>query len=369
MNQVQMNAAKEEMLNWLAHPQELGAEPAELECAGEFDLHDLHYYIFKYKKSVSDKWLLGVCGGYAGNELEHCGHVFSEMEEYNTDTAEQQAIDLVETIRNYWIEQAKQVEEHKKKAGNFVSFVLLEKPEWDKAALQQILQDEWGIIDAEPESAENDDENSLIINYQGAMLNIALIPGPIPGNEATEAATENYMWQAAVQQTSQHTGHLLVAVLGIGQSIIENGEMLVKLTAAACKQPGALGVYANGVVYPPDYYQHFAGMLKENLFPIYNLVWFGLYKSKKGFCAYTNGLQNFGFDEIEVLDSSANPNELHDFLSDIANYVITQNVLLQDGETIGFSAEEKLPISKNRGVAVPGESLKIAFKPCVRKSN
>ena len=201
------------------------------------------------------------------------------------------------------------------------------------------------------------------------MLNIALMPGPIPGNEATEAAAENYMWQAAVQQTSQHTGHLLVAVLGIGQSIIENGEMLVKLTAAACKQPGALGVYANGVVYPPDYYQHFAGMLKENLFPIYNLVWFGLYKSKKGFCAYTNGLQNFGFDEIEVLDSSANPNELHDFLSDIANYVITQNVLLQDGETIGFSAEEKLPISRNRGVAVPGESLKIAFKPCVRKSN
>ena len=110
MNQVQMNAAKEDMLNWLAHPQEPGTEPAELECAGEFDLHDLHYYIFKYKKSVSDKWLLGVCGGYAGNELEHCGHVFSEMEEYNTDTAEQQAIDLVETIRNYWIEQAKQVE-------------------------------------------------------------------------------------------------------------------------------------------------------------------------------------------------------------------------------------------------------------------
>ncbi len=70
-----------------------------------------------------------------------------------------------------------------------------------------------------------------------------------------------------------------------------------------------------------------------------------------------------------MLDSSANPNELHDFLSDIANYVITQNVLLQDGETIGFSAEEKLPISRNRGVAVPGESLKIAFKPCVRKSN
>ena len=92
MNQAKMNEARDEMSSWLAHPQELGTTPAALEWAGEFDLHDMHYYIFKYKaKPDDDKWLLGVAGGYAGDELEHCGHVFSEMEEYLPDTAEEQA--------------------------------------------------------------------------------------------------------------------------------------------------------------------------------------------------------------------------------------------------------------------------------------
>ena len=47
MNQNQMNAAKEQMIEWLEHPQELGKAPSKIECAGEFDLYEMHYYIFK----------------------------------------------------------------------------------------------------------------------------------------------------------------------------------------------------------------------------------------------------------------------------------------------------------------------------------
>ena len=98
MNQ-QQNAALESMKEWLAHPDELGKEPAKIELAGEFDLHELHYYIFKYKKSILGKWLLGVCGGYEPGETEHCGHVFSEMEPYEETTAKEKAIAMVEMIR------------------------------------------------------------------------------------------------------------------------------------------------------------------------------------------------------------------------------------------------------------------------------
>ena len=44
MNQQQ--AAMQSMKEWLSHPGELGKEPAKIEPAGEFDLHDLHYYMF-----------------------------------------------------------------------------------------------------------------------------------------------------------------------------------------------------------------------------------------------------------------------------------------------------------------------------------
>ena len=68
MNQKQMNAAKSEMIGWLSHPAELGKAPSKIECVGEFNLHDLHYYTFKFKKGFFSKWMYGIAGGYEGNE-------------------------------------------------------------------------------------------------------------------------------------------------------------------------------------------------------------------------------------------------------------------------------------------------------------
>lgn len=101
----QRGVATKAMIEWLSNPNELGKAPSKIEIADEFDLHNMHYYIFKYKKSFLGKWLLGVCGGYEGDELEHCGHVFSDMSEYD-EKALQNAINIVENIRAYWMKQA-----------------------------------------------------------------------------------------------------------------------------------------------------------------------------------------------------------------------------------------------------------------------
>lgn len=53
----QERAATAVMEEWLSHQQELGKKPAKLEIAGEFDLH---YYIFKFKKSVLGSWKVAV---------------------------------------------------------------------------------------------------------------------------------------------------------------------------------------------------------------------------------------------------------------------------------------------------------------------
>ena len=50
-------------------------------------------------------------------------------------------------------------------------------------------------------------------------------------------------------------------------------------------------------------------------------------------CAYTYGLQAFGKREMEVLNSAASPQQLHDFLYALASYVLDQDVTLNDGET------------------------------------
>ncbi len=49
-----------------------------------------------------------VNAGYEAEDLEHCGHVFSNMEKYDELTAIESSIEMVEVIRTYWMNQAKE---------------------------------------------------------------------------------------------------------------------------------------------------------------------------------------------------------------------------------------------------------------------
>ncbi len=83
MSKEQLRAAEKAMSDWLSHPNELGKKPFQLDCTKKFDLHGLHYYIFRFKEKMLGEWKLSVCGGYEDNSLEHCGHIFSDYKKYN----------------------------------------------------------------------------------------------------------------------------------------------------------------------------------------------------------------------------------------------------------------------------------------------
>lgn len=66
--------------------------------------------------------------------------------------------------------------------------------------------------------------------------------------------------------------------------------------------------------------------------------------------------------ELEILASQHEPNELFTFLCSICDYLIANDITLRDGETIGFSEDEKLAITRSpRVVGVAEETLKIAY--------
>lgn len=106
MNERQLQAALNDMTNWLADPHELGRKPFKTEQAGEFDLHGMHYYIFRFKPGLFSGWYTGVSGGYEGDDTQPCGHTFSRMQPYHAETAQSDCIEMVEMIRAYWMEQA-----------------------------------------------------------------------------------------------------------------------------------------------------------------------------------------------------------------------------------------------------------------------
>lgn len=360
---VQREAARHAMSDWLSHPDELGMPPARIEWAGEFDLHGMRYYIFKYKKSSPGlEWFLGVCGGYAGNGLDHCGHVFSEMEPYDPLTAEARSVAMVEMIREYWQREAEKIDPdpEEDRDGAFASIVLLGGDAWDVDAFRDDLKKEWDI--AVPISAE-DDAGTLAWDMDDMLATVSFMPGPVPEEEAERGAATNSMWSGAVENAKRHRAHLLVGVLRQGQPKTVAASLLVKLCDACLLQADALGVYTAGTVFEPGFYRDGARVMREGELPFLNWVHFGLVESGKGVHGYTYGLESFGRDELEILDSTADPREVRDLLFTVAAYVISQNVVLRDGETLGYTDAQRFAVTRSGGVNLGGRTIKIAFHP------
>ena len=207
-------------------------------------------------------------------------------------------------------------EEETNRKGSFAGSVLLSEAEWDKEQLIRDLREEWGIVDEEPDEGDEDVENSddaVVMRVGNMMLIVTLFHGHIPDNEAEINAENNYMWPEAVEVAKAHKAHIMVAVLGEEEKLLERGKLFTKAMAVCCKQKYATGVYTSGVVFEPRFYEGLADMLKEDELPIFNWVWFGLYRSERGLNGYTYGMDVFGKEEMEVLNADAEPEDLRDF--------------------------------------------------------
>lgn len=246
--------------------------------------------------------------------------------------------------------------------GSFAGFVLLSEGEWDKQQFIRDMKEKWNI--AVVEDADQRDD-AVVFEVDDMIAAVSLMPAPIPNGEAEANAENNYLWKDAVKVAKEHRAHLMVAVLGKEENILEKGMFYTKLAAACCRQKYAVGVYTSGVVFEPRFYESFADMMQEGELPIFNWVWFGLYRSKGGLNAYTYGMDVFGKDEMEVLNADAEPDDLRNFLASLTGFVLENNIELQDGKTIGFTAEDKHTITRSPGVSLPEEqmTLKISWNP------
>jgi len=239
-------------------------------------------------------------------------------------------------------------------------FVLLKENRFDSAAFFHTLQQEWGI------RPEEDDElggDILTFHVGGNLCAVSLMPAPVPNNEAEDNAAFNYYWPEAVETTRQHQAHLLVAVMpGDEDNALARMQLYSKIISSCLADANALGVYTAGTVFAPDFYRSFCEEMRQGQLPVPVWVFLGLYQDEGGNHAYTIGMSQFDKMEMEIRASQHDLNDIHGTLLGICTYIISQDVTLHDGETIGFSAEEKLAISRSPAVAgVAEESLKIAY--------
>ena len=257
-----------------------------------------------------------------------------------------------------------EVKDESDHTGVFTGFVLLSKGKWDKEQFIRDMKEKWDITVDEYDVSEEKDDDALVFEVGDMLAAVSLNNYPIPGGEAEANAENNYMWPDAVKVAKKHSAHIMVAVLGKEENLLEKGKLFTKVVAACCRQKYATGVYTSGVVFEPGFYEGFADMMQNDELPIFNWIWFGLWRDENGMNGYTYGMDVFGKDEMEVLGTDAEPGDLRDFLASLVSYVLENDVELQDGETIGFTADDKHTITRSPGVSLPEDqmTLKISWK-------
>ena len=256
-----------------------------------------------------------------------------------------------------------EAEDESDHTGIFTGFVLLSKGEWDKDQFIRDMKEKWDIAVEEYDASEEKDDDALVFEVGDMLAAVSLATYPIPNGEAEGNAENNYMWQDAVKVAKEHCAHLMVAVLGKEEDLLEKGKLFTKVVAACCRQNYATGIYTSGVVFEPRFYEGFAEQMSDDELPISNWIWFGLWRDEHGMNGYTYGMASFGKDEMEVLGTNAKPSNLRDFLASLASYVLENDVELHDGETIGFAADDKHTITRSPGVGLPEAqmTLKISW--------
>lgn len=239
-------------------------------------------------------------------------------------------------------------------------FVLLASDHFNFANLISDLQDDWQL---NPEDAGKV-QDSFTFSLGGFLCAIAVMPTAIPNGEAAQRARINYYCPDAVEIAQAHRAHLMVTVMDqAGGPAIEVMKIYSKIIASCLKQEQAIGVYTSGTVFSADFYRLTCQeSLPNGDIPVIVWVFVGLGQNEQGNQLYTVGMEKFQKKEMEILNSHLDMRTLHTSLVSMCSYIITSGLELQDGETIGFSEEQKWQITLSESVYAPSEySLKISI--------
>jgi hypothetical protein len=185
-------------------------------------------------------------------------------------------------------------------------------------------------------------------NLGDEFVALALMPVPYPDMEGPLATT--WMWppEPPIEDVKQHESHLLVTMIGGEGDPVRRRLKLTAVTALAAKQPGVMAVYwpeGTMVSYPPVFIGMAETINSPDAPPLYLWVDLRAVRNEDGTTGlFTTGLTQLGHMEIEIPRIKMEPGELREWLLNIMYYLLEKGPVLQHGQTIGMSAEQKIRI-------------------------
>ena len=177
---------------------------------------------------------------------------------------------------------------------------------------------------------------------------ISLMDAPIPWSDLERPCATAWYWPEATASLRDHQAHILVVVLSESEDRVATALLLTSLVAAVASSSDAVGVcwVPATLVHSPEAFLSASQEMSKEYLPLYLWVDFAIQQQHDGsYSLFTTGLREFGLMEIEVRGSYKDPEFLMDRVFNIAHYLLDNGPVLEDGETIGLSDDEEIPVS------------------------
>lgn len=197
-------------------------------------------------------------------------------------------------------------------------------------------------------SAGKSREGVIMFTGKGKELGvITLIEAPYPADELQYPCETAYGWPDACAALDEGKAHLIVTAFG-GNNRMADHIRATMLVQAAASLTNAIGVYwgTGESVWSRDQFDLGTRTMSEEDPPIPLWIGFKVQAESDGISSLvTRGMDAFELMNVEIQHSTRQPNNSLALASDIAYYLIKSGPVINDGDTIGHSAEEKLKIT------------------------
>jgi len=220
--------------------------------------------------------------------------------------------------------------------------------------------------------SQDGDKNTAVLRIAGQSVYVMHIPNPIPADDIQGTAQYMYNWPTAAEDVKDHQSHIIVAVNNNGAvDTITQFRILTRIICVLLVTTNALAVYLGdqSLLTTKEVYLHEASTMSSTHLPLNIWIYFGLRTYDNIPKLYTYGLVAFGKDEIEILQSPKKWTETRELLFNIAHYVLMDDVVFKPGQTLGYTADQKIAITYSKGVFVPGKSFKLSYDSLVTNYN
>lgn len=226
-----------------------------------------------------------------------------------------------------------------------LSFVALAEPKLPSAAsVRAALQERLGAMKIA--DMETDEEQVILFRIRGGTVMVGLLDAPLPKDELEFACKWAWYWRAACDVMASHRAHLHVAVLGtdldkVGAALLQTHVVASLMDSDA----NAIASYWRTSLHSRESFLKQSAYASRETLPIWLWINFRLTSDlEKGWTLSTDGMEEFDLYEIESKDANVDGKKLFTLAVSTADYLIKNGPVIKDGDTIGGSAHEKIPV-------------------------